>query len=160
AGADMILIHSKSQDPDEVLSFAKLWDRPKTPLVFVPTIYKKTKVDALHQPGFKLIIMANHDMRSSIKAITDTLRTLRSEQYAASADENVVPLKRVYEPDGVEKRRKKGKPFFPSGSPGVTAVSVAGGQSRGLLRLREELPKPMLDIKGKSILERQIEVLN
>ncbi len=43
AGADMVLIHSKSKDPDEVLSFAKLWDRPNTPLVCVPTIYRTTK---------------------------------------------------------------------------------------------------------------------
>jgi phosphoenolpyruvate phosphomutase len=42
----------------------------------------------------------------------------------------------------------------------VTAVILAAGQSQGLLPLTEELPKPMLDIKGKSILERQIDVLN
>jgi len=160
AGADMVLIHSKSKDPDEVLSFAKLWDRPATPLVCVPTIYKSTKVATLHEAGFKLIIMANHAMRSSIKAMTETLTTLRREQYTGSVEDRVVPLERVYQLVGVDKMKQEEKAFLPSGSPGVTAVILAAGQSQGLLPLTEELPKPMLDIKGKSILERQIEVLN
>ena len=160
AGADMVLIHSKSKDPDEVLTFAKLWDRPSTPLVCVPTIYRTTKVETLHQAGFKLIIMANHAVRSSIKAMTETLQTLRKEGYTGSVDDKVVPLERVYELVGVDKMKSEEKAFLPSGSPGVTAVILAAGQSQGLLPLTENLPKPMLDIKGKTILERQIEVLN
>ena len=60
----------------------------------------------------------------------------------------------------IDKMKQEEKSFLPSGSPGITAVILAAGQSQGLLPLTEELPKPMLDIKGKSILERQIEVLN
>ncbi|MBK8253919.1 MAG: isocitrate lyase/phosphoenolpyruvate mutase family protein [Polyangiaceae bacterium] len=160
AGADMVLIHSKSKDPDEVLTFAKLWDRPQTPLVCVPTIYRTTKVETLHQAGFKLIIMANHAIRSSIKAMTETLQTLRKEAYTGSVDDKVVPLERVYELVGVDKMKKEESAFLPAGSPGVTAVILAAGQSQGLLPLTENLPKPMLDIKGKTILERQVEVLN
>lgn len=160
AGADMVLIHSKSKDPDEVLSFARAWDRPDTPLVCVPTIYRTTTVDTLHKAGFKLIIFANHAIRSSIKAMTETLQTLRREMYTGSVDDKVVPLERVYQLVGVDKMKKEESSFLPSGSPGVTAVVLAAGQSQGLLPLTEELPKPMLDIKGKSILERQVDVLN
>lgn len=160
AGADMVLIHSKSKTPDEVLSFAKQWDRPNTPLVCVPTIYKSTKVETLHEAGFKLIIMANHAVRSSIKAMTETLQTLKREMYTGSVEDKVVPLTRVYELVGVDKMSKDEGAFMPSESPGVTAVILAAGASQGLLPLTEELPKPMLDIKGKTILERQIEVLN
>ncbi|APR82968.1 Phosphoenolpyruvate phosphomutase [Minicystis rosea] len=160
AGADMVLIHSKSKTPDEVLSFAKQWDRPNTPLVCVPTIYKSTKVETLHEAGFKLIIMANHAVRSSIKAMTETLQTLKREMYTGSVEDKVVPLTRVYELVGVDKMSKDEGAFMPSESPGVTAVILAAGASQGLLPMTEELPKPMLDIKGKSILERQIDVLN
>ena len=160
AGADMVLIHSKSKDPDEVLTFAKQWDRPNTPLVCVPTIYRTTSVKTLHEAGFKLIIMANHAMRSAIKAMTETLTTLRKEGFTGSVDDKVVPLERVYSLVGVDKMKREEKAFLPSGSPGVTAVILAAGQSQGLLPLTEELPKPMLDIKGKTILERQIDVLN
>lgn len=160
AGADMVLIHSKSKDPDEVMSFAKQWDRPNTPLVCVPTIYKGTTVDQLHAAGFKLIIFANHAVRSSIKAMTETLTTLKREMYTGSVEDKVVPLDRVYQLVGVDKMKTEETSFMPSESPGVTAVILCAGQSQGLLPLTEELPKPMLDIKGKTILERQIDVLN
>jgi phosphoenolpyruvate phosphomutase len=160
AGADMVLIHSKSKDPDEVMSFAKQWDRPNTPLVCVPTIYKGTTVDQLHKAGFKLIIFANHAVRSSIKAMTETLTTLKREMFTGSVEDKVVPLERVYQLVGVDKMKTEEGAFMPSESPGVTAIILAAGQSQGLLPLTEELPKPMLDIKGKTILERQIDVLN
>jgi phosphoenolpyruvate phosphomutase len=160
AGADMVLIHSKSKSPDEVLGFAKQWDRPKTPLVCVPTIYKTTKVATLHEAGFKLIIFANHAVRSAIKAMTETLQTLKREMYTGSVEDKVVPLERVYGLIGVDKMKEEEGAFMPSESPGVTAVILAAGASSGLLPLTEEVPKPMLDIKGKSILERQIDVLN
>ncbi|MBA7516236.1 Phosphonopyruvate hydrolase [subsurface metagenome] len=38
AGADAILIHSKSSTPDEIVNFAKAWDF-SAPLVIVPTAY-------------------------------------------------------------------------------------------------------------------------
>jgi phosphoenolpyruvate phosphomutase len=160
AGADMVLIHSKSKDPDEVMSFAKQWDRPHTPLVCVPTIYKGTKVETLHAAGFKLIIFANHAVRSAIKAMTETLHTLKREMYTGSVEDKVVPLDRVYALVGVDKMKEEESAFMPSESPGVTAVILAAGQSQGLLPLTDEVPKPMLDIKGKSILSRQIDVLN
>ena len=160
AGADMVLIHSKAKTPDEVMSFARQWDRPGTPLVCVPTIYKGTRVSELHEAGFKLIIFANHAIRSSIKAMTETLQTLKREMFTGSVEDRVVPLARVYELVGVDQMAVDEKAFMPSDSPGVTAVILAAGASQGLLPLTAELPKPMLDIKGKSILERQIEVLN
>jgi phosphoenolpyruvate phosphomutase len=160
AGADMVLIHSKSKTPDEVLTFAKLWDRPKTPLVCVPTIYKDTKVETLHAAGFKLIIFANHAVRSSIKAMTETLQTLKKEMFTGSVEKNVVPLTRVYELVGVDKMSKDEAAFMPSESPGITAVILGAGESKGLMPMTENLPKPLLDIKGKTILDRQIEVLN
>ncbi|MBL8743839.1 MAG: isocitrate lyase/phosphoenolpyruvate mutase family protein [Myxococcales bacterium] len=159
AGADMVLIHSKSKTPDEVLTFAKLWDRP-TPLVCVPTIYKDTKVEDLHKAGFKLIIFANHAVRSAIKAMTETLQTLKKEMFTGSVEDKVVPLTRVYQLVGVDQMTKDEGAFMPSESPGVTAVILAAGQSQGLLPLTENVPKPMLDIKGKSVLERQVDVLN
>jgi phosphoenolpyruvate phosphomutase len=160
AGADMVLIHSKSKSPDEVLAYAKAWDRPNVPLVCVPTIYKTTKVETLHEAGFKLIIFANHAMRSSIKAMTETLSTLKREMFTGSVEDKVVPLDRVYQLVGVDKMKEEEGAFMPSESPGVTAVILAAGASSGLLPLTESLPKPMLDVKGKTILERQIEVLN
>lgn len=159
AGADMILAHSKAKTPDEVLAFAKAWDRP-TPLVCVPTIYKDTKVSTLHDAGYKMMIFANHGLRSSIKAMTETFATLKREMYTGSVDDLIVPLPRVYEIIGVDQMRADEKSFMPAESPGVTAIVLAAGQSKSLGPMTHDRPKAMLDIKGKSILEREIKELN
>jgi phosphoenolpyruvate phosphomutase len=159
AGADMVLVHSKSKTPEEVLGFAQRWDCP-TPLVCVPTIYRDTKVSTLFEAGFKLIIFANHGLRSSIKAMTETFATLRRELYTGSVEDRVVPLTRVYEIIGVDQMKRDEQAYMPAESPGTTAIVLAAGQSQGLLPLTKELPKPMLDIKGKAILERQVDALN
>ena len=42
----------------------------------------------------------------------------------------------------------------------MTAIIIAAGFEEDLLPLIEDRPKAMLEIKGKTILERQIQVLN
>jgi phosphoenolpyruvate phosphomutase len=159
AGADFVLIHSKSKNPDEVLTFAAKWDRD-TPLMCVPTIYKDIKVGTLYEAGFKLIVFANHGVRSAIKAMQETFATLRREQFTGSVEDRVVPLERVYELIGVDKMSADEKSFMPAESKGITAVVLAAGSSQSLMPLVEERPKAMLDIKGKTILERQVATLN
>ncbi|MCJ1375025.1 hypothetical protein MMC20_006259 [Loxospora ochrophaea] len=73
AGADAIMIHSKSAQPDEVLSFLTEYRSkdPVTPLVVVPTTYSKTDRTALYDAGANVIIYANHLMRAKISAISE-----------------------------------------------------------------------------------------
>jgi phosphoenolpyruvate phosphomutase len=72
----------------------------------------------------------------------------------------VVPLPRVYELIGVDQMKRDEQSYMPAESPGLGAIVLCAGQSHGLQPLTTTLPKAMLDIKGKSILERQVEVLN
>ncbi len=159
AGADMVLIHSKSPSPDEVLEFAGHWDRD-TPLVCVPTIYKETSAATLGAAGFKLIIYANHGLRSSIKAMREAFTSIMREKRASAADDLVVPLTDVYGLIGVDAMKTEEKCYLPAGGKKVRAVVLAAGASPELGELTEDRPKAMLDIKGKSILARQIEALN
>ena len=159
AGADMVLVHSKSKSPDEVFTFASRWDR-EAPLVCVPTIYKDTTVQTLHEAGFKLIIFANHGLRAAIRAMSETFATLRAELYPGSVEDRIVPLERVYEIVGVDTMKQDEKAFMPAESEGLSAIVLAAGASDNLLPLVEDKPKAMLDIKGKTILGRQVEVLN
>ncbi|MBL7026537.1 MAG: phosphocholine cytidylyltransferase family protein [Candidatus Marinimicrobia bacterium] len=46
-----------------------------------------------------------------------------------------------------------------SGRSSLKAVILAAGKDKSLFPLTEDIPKTMLDIKGKTILERQIELL-
>ena len=159
AGADLVLIHSKSKTPDEITAFAKAWDRD-TPMMAVPTIYKETTADELNELGYRVIVMANHAIRSSIKAMQTTLKALKEGRKPAAADPYVVPLDEVYRLVGVEEMQSQEKSYLPAGTQDVRAVILAAGGGEKLLPLTENTPTCMLDVKGKSILERQVEALN
>lgn len=159
AGADMVLVHSKSPEPTEVLEFARLWDRD-TPLVCVPTIYKDTTAGTLAEVGYRVVIYANHGLRSGIRAIREAFANIVKEQRASAADDYVVPLQDVYDLIGVPKMKDDEKAYLPSGGTPVGAVILAAGASPELGDLTAEQPKAMLDIKGKPVIARQIEALN
>jgi phosphoenolpyruvate phosphomutase len=159
AGADMVLIHSKSPKPDEVLEFASRWDR-ETPLVCVPTIYKDATAEQLAAAGFRLVIYANHGLRSSIRAMREAFRRLMDQQKCAAVEDMVVPLTDVYDLIGVDVMKREEKDYLPAGGKKVRAVVLAAGASPELGDLTADRPKAMLDIKGKTILGRQVEALN
>jgi phosphoenolpyruvate phosphomutase len=159
AGADAILIHSKAPTAAEVTEFARRWSRD-TPLVVVPTTYASTPLQALEAAGFKVVIFANHPVRAAITAMKDTLAMLRREGTASLLDPHIASLEEVYELVGVSELQAAEQEFLPIGAESVRAIILAAGFEPGLLPLIEDRPKALLDIKGKSILERQVEVLN
>ena len=159
AGADMILVHSKEKVFDELRRFAERWDRP-TPLVSVPTIYKHMTAEELERAGYKMVIFANHGLRSSIKAMRETYAALIQGRCAAAADERVVPLEDVYDLIGVSDMKRQEAEFLPAGTNDVTAVILAAGASEELGELTADRPKAMLEVRGKTILEHQVAALN
>jgi phosphoenolpyruvate phosphomutase len=158
AGADAVLIHSAQSTLDDVAKFADQWDR-LTPLVCVPTTYKTATVDELARRGFKMVIFANHGLRASIRAVQETLATIRRVQNAASVDDRIVPLSEVYRLVGLNQLKTDEQAFLPADAESVKAVILAAGFDRQLMPLVSDRPKAMLEVKGKPILERQIEAL-
>jgi phosphoenolpyruvate phosphomutase len=159
AGADAILIHSKASTAVEVAEFARRWSR-HTPLVVVPTTYASTPLSTLEAAGFKIVIFANHPVRAAITAMKETLALLRRTGTASLLDPHIASLDEVYDLVGVSALTAAEQEFLPVGADSVRAIILAAGFEPGLLPLIEERPKALLDIKGRSILERQIEILN
>jgi phosphoenolpyruvate phosphomutase len=159
AGADAILIHSKAPTAVEVTEFARRWSRD-TPLVVVPTTYASTPLRELEAVGFKIVIFANHPVRAAITAMRDTLALLRREGTASLLDPHIASLEEVYDLVGVAELKAAEQEFLPVGAESVRAIILAAGFEPDLLPLTEDRPKALLDIKGKSILERQVETLN
>jgi len=159
AGADAILIHSKAPTAAEVTEFARRWSR-HTPLVVVPTTYASTPLQALEAAGFKMVIFANHPVRAAITAMKESLAMLRREGTASLLDPHIASLEEVYDLVGVTELQAVEQEFLPIGAESVRAIILAAGFEPGLLPLIEDRPKALLDIKGKSILERQVETLN
>lgn len=72
AGADAIMIHSKSTHPGEVLSFLTEYRSRDavTPLVVVPTMYPTATRTVLYEAGANVVIYATQSMRAKITAVS------------------------------------------------------------------------------------------
>ncbi|KAK6192714.1 hypothetical protein SNE40_004139 [Patella caerulea] len=97
AGADAILMHSKKSDPSEIEAFMKAWNH-KTPVVIVPTKYYTTPTQQFKDWGVSMVIWANHNIRTSVKAMQDVTAQIYKEQslIGIEKEKKVVPVKEIF----------------------------------------------------------------
>ena len=101
AGADGILIHSKLSRPDEILTFAKEWDR-HSPLLIAPTKYYSTPTDAFRKTGIDLIIWANHMIRSSVKSMEKLSKIIFESESVADIEDRIAAVDHVFDLQGAD----------------------------------------------------------
>ena len=108
AGADALVIHSKEKTPDELFAFCKEYKKlkRKIPLVAIPTAYGEVTEEELRKAGIKIVIYANHMLRSAYPAMMKTAETVlehgrihEAEKYCLSVDEVI----RLIPPDPLSK---------------------------------------------------------
>ena len=99
AGADGIMIHSKSKDPKEVFEFCREYRKmPKTvPLVVVPTTYSQVTEEELIENGVNVVIYANHLIRAAYPAMMDTAKCILANHRALEAEDRIMPIKEILE---------------------------------------------------------------
>jgi phosphoenolpyruvate phosphomutase len=158
AGADAVLVHSKQKDFAELARFAERWDR-RTPLVAVPTTYPDVSQQELQAAGFRMAIFANQALRGAIVAMRDVLRRMRETGKVASVEERIVTLEEVYKLVGVPELKANERRFLFTGAEPPRAIVLAAGFEPQLMPLIEDRPKTMLEVKGKTLLERQVDTL-
>jgi phosphoenolpyruvate phosphomutase len=96
AGADVLLVHSRSSDPAEVLEFGATW-RGGVPLAAVPTTYPSVTRDALERANYVLCIYANQALRAAVRAMDEVLSELKRLPSSASLEAGLSPLSRIFE---------------------------------------------------------------
>ena len=159
AGADAVLVHSKSETFDELREFTADWENP-CPLVCVPTTYADTTAADLSAAGFQLVIFANQVLRAAVSAMRRALAIMKAEERPAAVDDQIASLSEIYELVGVPDLQENEQKFLVPGGHDITSIIIAAGFEESLLPLIEDKPKAMLEIKGQTILERQISALN
>ena len=99
SGADGIMIHSKSEDASEILSFCEHYKKfqKKVPLVVVPSTYNKVVEKELVEVGVNVVIYANHLLRSSYPAMINTAKSILENKRSYEASKNCLPIKEVLE---------------------------------------------------------------
>ena len=161
AGVDGIMIHSKSKSGDDIITFAEKYEELcrelgfRKPLICVPTTYNIVSEEELKDNGVNIIIHANHMLRASHKAMENAARSILLNRRSFETDPICSSVNEIFKIVGFEDVIKKDKDEFSKSK--INVVIPAAGRHSQL-----ELNKPccMLDINGKTILERQIEVLN
>ena len=99
SGADGIMIHSKSKDVDEIVSFCEHYKnfKKKVPLVVVPSTYNRVVEKDLIDIGVDIVIYANQLLRSSYPAMIDTTKSILKNKSSYEASKNCLPIKEVLE---------------------------------------------------------------
>ena len=99
AGADGIMIHSKSKTPDEIISFCEKYNKFKkrVPLVVVPSTYNKVTEKQLTDIGVNVVIYANHLLRSAYPSMVDTATSILQNKRSYEANDKCLPIKQVLE---------------------------------------------------------------
>ena len=97
AGADLILIHSKSKKADEILEFAKKFKKSKffKPMIAVPSSYSKIKEIQLRNAGFSIVIYANQLLRASIITVKDILSSILKNSRSYEIEKKIMPIKEI-----------------------------------------------------------------
>ncbi len=98
AGADGIMIHSKEKTPKEILDFCDEYSKfeKKVPLVAVPSTFSTITEDELIDAGVKIVIYANHLLRSAYPSMIKTAKSILMNRRCHEASEvNCIPIKEI-----------------------------------------------------------------
>ena len=97
AGADGVMIHSKSKTPDEVYAFCDAFRAvdAKTPIIVVPTTYNTATEDELAAHGVNVVIHANHLIRSAFPAMQATAKSILTHSRSKEADQLCMSIKEI-----------------------------------------------------------------
>lgn len=120
AGATGLMIHSRSNEPDEVIQFLQQYtaltetlELARLPIVVVPTTYNTITAEELFGQGANVVIFANHLARSAAKAMTQTAQTLLTRGKGSAVEPNCIPVSQFFELTGLTEVLQRDKEYSP-----------------------------------------------
>jgi len=157
AGADGIMIHSKKESPDDILSFAeaygplceKLGRRPV--LVSVPTTYNLITDRELAGHGFNIIIHANHLLRAAHKSMTEAARAVLINDRGFEAEPLCSSVPDIFSTVGFDVIKEKDRKYLREQR--LSVIIPAAGKDP----VFADRPKSLIRVANKSILDYQLE---
>ena len=91
------MIHSKEEDPKQILEFAEEFQsfEQKVPLVVVPTTYNQMTEEELADAGARIIIYANHLLRSAYPSMVKTAESILRHGRSLEASESCMSIREI-----------------------------------------------------------------
>ena len=112
AGADVILIHSKQKNPDEIFEFTDSW-KGNIPIAVIPTTYDSVKLSDIYEHKIKMVIYANQTLRAAYDAMENLLKEMAVTEKISdikqkmSSMNKIFDLQEMYDIKNKEKKIKK-----------------------------------------------------
>ena len=164
AGADAILIHSRKKDPEEIIKFCKEF-KNKVPVIVVPTTYIFFNEKMMKKLGIKIVIYANHVLRTTIKSVLENMSILRKKGQLSFIENKIVPLKKIFDLQGQDILDDNERMYLPQKNLKISVIIPAAGAPPKDLKKKRKVdnfiysnyPVALIKINNKSILDRTIE---
>jgi len=162
AGAEGIVIHSKSKTPDEVFAFAERWkksDYVHVPLIAIPTTYHSVKAQELNQHGFKVAIYANQGLRTSVYAMSKSFDSILKNDRTSEIEQDIAPMSDLFKLQGMIEYKEDEEKYSKNSKEKLSLVIPAAGSHQSqpeICSIVKDTPLCMLRIGGKSILDHQL----
>ncbi len=159
AGADGVLIHSALTNPSEVLAFKREWG-DRCPVLIVPTKYYSTPTEVFQDSGFSMVIWANQLLRACVPVMQETAQTLWQEQSLCAVEDRIAPVGEVFRLQGAEELQRAEQAFLPGPADRSRVVVLAASRGVEFGEATEEIPKTMLPIGKRPLLQHIVDAYN
>jgi phosphoenolpyruvate phosphomutase len=157
-GADVILVHSKRRDSDEIMEFMDHW-KLDVPVVIVPTKYPSEPIASFRGKGIHNFIFANHTLRTVITAVQKNLHTLRETSDLMSLEDKIVPVSEIFRLQNVAELKASEQRYLPDNVAPARGLILAATKG-DFGELVKDKPKVMLNLRGKPVLTWHTEAFN
>tara|TARA_B100000482_G_scaffold171830_2_gene138912 strand:+ start:740 stop:2041 length:1302 start_codon:yes stop_codon:yes gene_type:complete len=99
SGADGIMIHSRHEDPAEIIEFMNRFraSDTETPVVVVPTSFNSVTVEEFIDLGVNIIISANHMLRSAYPAMAKVAKSILLNGRSHESEPDCMSIKEILE---------------------------------------------------------------
>lgn len=96
AGADAIIVHSRSPVVDQIVSFMRSW-QAAAPVIVIPTTYPDTPAEVFEDLGVSAVIWANHSLRAAAFAMQAVCAKIALRESALGLDGEILPVPEIFE---------------------------------------------------------------
>ncbi len=110
SGADLVLIHSKSKNSFEVEEFISQFEF-KDRIVIVPTTYSSFTYSEMEKIGVKMVIHANHLLRSNILKGIEFLDKLKKSKNIGEVESEIATVNDIFKLQEIDRFLSSQKTF-------------------------------------------------
>jgi len=96
AGANVILIHSKQKNPDEIFEFIDTW-KGNIPIAVIPTTYDSVKLSDLYEHKIKMVIYANQTLRAAYSAMENLLKEMAVTEKISDIKQKMSSVNEIFD---------------------------------------------------------------